>query len=127
MRPDIEKIKARAEKATPGPWGICLGSGLNVCTWVRYENPENGQITFVADCLPDDALDCAEQDHRPNMDFIAHARTDIPALLDYIDKLEAEKKMMRERLAFAKCALLCGEQLTLEGEAFIDEALKREE
>jgi len=34
-----------------------------------------------------------------NAEFIAHARTDIPALLDHIDALKAKNKRLREALA----------------------------
>lgn len=59
------------EKATPGPWSACIGSGVNVCTGIG-----DGKGLIVADCLTDYMIEenCAPKDHRPNMNFIILAR-----------------------------------------------------
>jgi hypothetical protein len=86
----LDDIKARVEDATEGPWRIILGSGENVCTAVAYESPLTGAVTPVADVLPDWIVNEYptenRPDHRPDLNFIAHARADIPYLLDLVER-----------------------------------------
>lgn len=97
MRPDLEAIEARANAATAGPWEVCLGSGGNLCTAIKSEGfgEEDEKFTPICDLLPDWILDVEAKaeshrsEHRPDMNFIAHARADIPSLLSYIRTLEA--------------------------------------
>ena len=65
---DLAAIQARADAATPGPWtlGIVYGTVMR---------SSGGNI----------ARDSTEA----NAEFIAHARTDVPALLARIAELEA--------------------------------------
>jgi predicted alpha/beta hydrolase len=63
---DLDAIEARAEAAAPGPWrepknGLGLG-------WTIF--PKNSKGWSIATC-----------DSGTDADFIAHARTDIPALV----------------------------------------------
>lgn len=97
----IQQIRDRCEGATPGPWTVTLGSGLHFCTWVVKEDSDTGHCTFIADCLPNDdkALAHAEANYVPNMDFIAYARADIPALLADREKLLSEKRKLRDILS----------------------------
>ena len=96
----LEEIRSRCEAATPGPWEICLGSGNRVCTGIKADG-DNGTV-FIADCLPDYALSTAEKDHRGNMNFIAHAREDIPFLLAELDRLRALAEADRD----GRCVVL---------------------
>lgn len=76
---ELATIRERAEKATPGPWETWGTSGFpdfyvgmakdEDGRWWTKDNTELGQ---------DDA------------EFIAHARTDVPALLAHIDALTAK-------------------------------------
>jgi hypothetical protein len=75
MKLDIDGIRARAEKATPGPWATPREIGD------PYE-------VIVIDHEGCDVWPWYQED---DMIFAYKARTDIPALLDYIDKLEAER------------------------------------
>lgn len=89
-------IKERAEKATPGPWGPCIGSGNNECTAISFEgNEQHPYGLLVCDLVPDWALDDkyrADLEYKPaNMDFIINARTDIPKLLAVIAKLREQR------------------------------------
>lgn len=72
MKPDIKAIEARAAAATPGPWEASKDG------WTAWA----GNVK-IADYLDPD-----------NAEFIAHARTDIPRLLDYIKELEAENEKL---------------------------------
>jgi len=98
MRPDIDAIRARAEKATKGLWrcdyqpsGICgskcytdtikTESLLHTVIGNRPRKPINANGDYVSDRQ---ILD--------NGIFIASARTDIPDLLDYVKELETAIK-----------------------------------
>jgi hypothetical protein len=94
MKPDLQAIRERAEKATPGPWylvnsnqihdretkfndyGVRIGETPNL---IAVEKHPNGSF---------------------NTQFIAHARQDIPALLAYIAELGAAQQWIscRDRL-----------------------------
>jgi hypothetical protein len=72
----LNEIEARANAASPGPWG---------CKWVyrgatrtAFLMREEGDGWFVG----------------PNLDatFIAHARQDVPALIAEVRRLQAERK-----------------------------------
>jgi hypothetical protein len=88
-RPDLDAIEARANAATLGPW----------------MQPEEGQgsRTRVCDQWHSVVLSTTPRDQgSANAEFIAHARTDIPALVDYARRLE-------EAVAGLEYALLdCG-------------------
>ena len=84
---DIAAIKARADKATAGPWELSphsIGKG----GWI---SGEHGSYTdIVINAGTDRAL--------TNADFIAHARTDIPALIAALEASEAARvKAEQER------------------------------
>lgn len=69
----LEEIRARVEKATPGYWQAC---GL-----FQILVPREESVDTVA------LFDEEGFEHRPeDINFISHARTDIPALLQIIEK-----------------------------------------
>jgi len=86
---DLAAIKARADAATPGPWDIwrdldaqgfyTVGEASGVIpegeVWVDGEHNPTAHVYVIADA-----------------EFIAHARTDVPALLARIAELEAERR-----------------------------------
>jgi hypothetical protein len=86
MTPDLEQIKQRADKATPGPWHDVWFGSLNC--GVIWRGEEANKRTVLAG---------TQIEIRADAEFVAHARTDIPALLAHIDELTAEN----ERLALA--------------------------
>lgn len=63
---DLEGIRERAEKASPGPWNV-LACQMMYEEW----NAEDGE-------------------------FIAHARTDVPLLLAEVERLRAESARLTE-------------------------------
>ena len=89
-RPDIDAIRKRCEAATPGPWrktshyygdGCCniwSGEGTD-CPVVR--ECESGGVIL-----------------RNDAEFISNARTDIPALLEYVAELEHRVDELQEEL-----------------------------
>lgn len=78
----LDEIKARIEKATPGPWDVSYTHG-------RVDHLRNGIRFTVADLAFRDA------------EFIAHARTDIPKLLAALEAVlshaSAEVEDYRDR------------------------------
>lgn len=76
------EIKAREQAATSGKWEIC-------------DVP--GDVTFVfspAEGEPDICYRCSY----PDANFIAHARTDIPALIAEVERLTTENADVKARL-----------------------------
>jgi len=82
-RPDIKGIQARCDAAREGPWrSEYLGGRFGVLTPTEHrEIPVPGIAAYQA----------------PDAAFIAEARSDIPALLEYISELEDTIRMRRER------------------------------
>lgn len=76
MKPDLEAIRERCDAATEGPWAM-FGEGhtRGVC--------RDGRGTAIFDSRMGATVDDAR--------FIAAARTDILALLAYVDELEDSK------------------------------------
>lgn len=73
---NLDEIKRRCEKATPGPWHDRAGNRI-VCQY-----PETGEL----DSIPATVADSH---------FIAHARTDIPALVAEVERLRKENERLR--------------------------------
>ena len=72
-RPNIKAIRARCDAATPGPWRL---EGLEI-----HGNAKPGRCGLLI-------YDEGGHDKK-DARFIDHARADIPALLAYIEELEA--------------------------------------
>jgi hypothetical protein len=92
---ELQAIKERCEKATPGPWSISILDGVSYSMtddagrsftqhWkAYYMSPDNYKLV---------ALDA---------EFIAHAREDVPALLAEIERLE--QLFLRARFTCEAC------------------------
>ena len=84
IRPDLDAIRARCDAATPGPWGFSRDEErylLDETTDVVGEvAPGSTGAAITVFAVATGALEDA--------DFIARARTDIPALLAYVEELE---------------------------------------
>ena len=85
-RPDMDAIRARCDAATPGPWTY------DEIGYVDVGLPRSRSIAVGIE------IDATA---KSDGDFIAHARTDIPALLTYIEELE--RAVENERLTFKSC------------------------
>ena len=103
---DIAAIKARADKATSGPWESDAtqnegdyGSGPDcVSGFSSYEviaekgricDTINSDVAMVCEEYDEDGCTAFDEVGQANMDFIAHARTDIPALISALEASEA--------------------------------------
>lgn len=76
---ELAEIEARANAATPGPWE----THVTYCV-ITLRYGDDGYL--VADCGASESPDCCEG----NAPFIAHARTDVPALVAEVRRLTAE-------------------------------------
>lgn len=89
MSDRLQEIKERCEKATPGPWELVLG----------HEDPNDACVHVKGSDNTVCYTQCYDCNHRADMAFIAHAREDIPYLLDENDRLRRElerKNAVRE-------------------------------
>ena len=77
--PELEAIRARVEAATPGEW-FTESDGIYI-----YNASRSYLVTPTGD---------SDQD-RADADFIAHARSDVPALLELVAALSTENERLR--------------------------------
>lgn len=83
----LSEIAARCAAATPGPWAY---DGAHDEITTPYS--ETGYWLICSECrtAPNEApVDIFGHQFSPDFDFIAHARTDVSALLAEIAKLKA--------------------------------------
>ncbi|MBR8661186.1 ead/Ea22-like family protein [Brevibacillus sp. NL20B1] len=87
---ELAAIRERAEKATPGPWRWSNAKVLNG----KYDFVPQG--SYLADTLImfGDTYENGEHD----AEFIAHAREDIPRLLDALEAAYAEIERLKRKL-----------------------------
>ena len=74
---ELEEMRDRCNAASTGPWEACLDGwtvrdvhGIHVCSTRSDDNDVEQEVD--------------------DQDFIAHARTDLPAALDEIERLKKE-------------------------------------
>lgn len=96
---DLDAIRARTEAATPGPWAAGR-ENVNELHWTLPANTldRNGRRSYVAE----------SESLLPDWEFIAHARTDVPALLAEVDRLrelaDAARLLGSARMVLDRCA-----------------------
>lgn len=90
MTDRIAEIRERLEKATPEPWG-----------WWDYGLRQGGKGPYVIDerYLPEMDRDT------PDLSFIAHARADIPYLLDRLEAAEEALQPYEEYTGSWRCPI----------------------
>ncbi|GIM45942.1 hypothetical protein DNHGIG_14910 [Collibacillus ludicampi] len=96
----LQAIRERVNRATPGPWSIHredVGDDVvfYVPTMIKSEkrtivDSDGGLISWSEPCTSEQVEADAE--------FIAHAREDVPALLNEVERLEEENRRFREAL-----------------------------
>ena len=105
----LEQIKKRCEVATDGPWHNDSGNGqveseskrswrLPICDRISLTERENHCLQFNLELNPPHHPVYNEND----MNFIAAARTDLPDLLAYVEKLEAEVEELKNQVTKSK-------------------------
>lgn len=80
---ELQAIKARAEVATPGPWTTGAGKIRDGETRELVIAPNDDVIVAIAYGGFGNPVDRTSQDRK----FIAHARTDVPALVAEVERL----------------------------------------
>lgn len=95
----LAQIRERAEKAIPAPW-------YRVCDQVT--KPEVDIVTWAYRDLPPAEWEDAEESYEPTLDFIAHAREDVPWLLALLKEHDERIKQL-EREATVPVARSGGE------------------
>jgi hypothetical protein len=80
----LDAIRARCEAATPGPWNA-IDKGNTVPSYAIRHFAVGEKCVNVASGISPKTGDA---------DFIAHARTDVPDLLDEIERLTAALKLL---------------------------------
>lgn len=102
---DVKEIRDRTEKATPGPWirrGVRHKIGPEEFLVVGPDG--KNEVAFLS--VGSQRGYKFQPDALRDGDFIAHARTDIPALLKELDRLTTELERAREALAEERAACL---------------------
>jgi|GEM_PF-1537236 len=89
----IDEIRARCEAATPGEWHA-------LDDWLVYTGDY-----IEGTGISNEQMVCTTKDGAAK--FIAHARQDIPELLDEIDRLTAEVKMWKETAEYSDSVVGC--------------------
>lgn len=96
MKPvDVEAIRARANAATAGPWEAYLDPEVE-----RYDPAVCANGRVVARLEAETEWD--------DVQFIAHARQDIPAMLEEIEALRREAEHHRKALVGVERPLRAG-------------------
>lgn len=86
MTPEqLQAIKERVEKATVGPWRLDLWDGLLISGFTKRVVLKGGQGK---------AIKAASED----INFIAHAREDVPVLVAEVERLQQEKEALEFQL-----------------------------
>lgn len=90
---DLDAIKARVEAATPGPWKADGGEVSQ--HWSRpepWQEVVSTEVSCMSYCYGGTARG-VERD--ADAEFIAHARTDVPALVAEVERLRAREGRVR--------------------------------
>lgn len=77
---ELQQIRERCDRATPGPWQV---HGFDVIGAERVK----GQLQVIVEDNPYDGGGIREE---VDVEFIAHARADIPALLSALEQAQRE-------------------------------------
>jgi hypothetical protein len=98
---ELQAIKARAEAATPGPWANKV-PGRDDEHMCRLLGPAKGDAREVLGLtwhpeVPVSYVGLSRQQCVDNAAFIAHARTDVPALVEAVENLRWVLSVIGER------------------------------
>jgi hypothetical protein len=110
MSDDLNEIRARADAATPGPWdfewsdeNIQVNAGTARTEWTERGTGFPAMRWATTDRIVefdvDDLEEPEEQTRANDAEFIAHAREDIPRLLDLIVEQRATIARLEAELA----------------------------
>lgn len=98
---ELRVMRARCDAATEGPW-LYRPHELDGWGTVRISHPNDTRIVAIACGGGSTDLDQHQRDgtdpYRPNGEFIAHARADMPRLLDAVEALTAKSQQLCDAL-----------------------------
>lgn len=97
----LAEIKARCEAATPGPWAVGANNPYRDRSAI-YQTPDAQKVNPLRWQV---AAICREV-RQCDSDFIAHARTDIPALLAEVERLRTYIRIAQEHMSPSALAYL---------------------
>ncbi|GAA2485103.1 hypothetical protein GCM10010406_21700 [Streptomyces thermolineatus] len=88
----LDQTRARAEAATPGPWGTYRDLNGAYTIQARVRTTAHGMVTdgAVAEILAD-----SDDQGYSDAQFIAEAREDVPFLLAEVERLRAERDALQ--------------------------------
>lgn len=88
LRKRLAEIRVRADAATPGPWEVGEdGAGTRCIFWKSPWHGKEDFIKFFWPGHPPEATKQIEDWWEGAEKLVAHSRTDIPLLLDVVEKL----------------------------------------
>lgn len=88
MKPDLEAIRARAERASPAPWEAYYCQFTAKASGQEQHEYNRGGCGINGQSFDMSRDECNHPIDEDDLEFMAHSRADIPALLAYIDSLE---------------------------------------
>jgi hypothetical protein len=91
---ELDEIEARARAATEGPWTSVFN--CRDCDEIHMSSLTNGQLETP--CGAVDEKEATQKDR----EFIAHARTDVPKLVEEVRRLQREVDELQERVSGLK-------------------------
>lgn len=97
---NLSEIKARCDAATAGPWNVGGGTQSSFYNGKNAVILQSGRYVIADRAVYPDSSDFNDQVFS-NMDFIAHARTDLPVCVAEIERLQAENSTLRRALEHA--------------------------
>ena len=90
----LQEIEAREQKATPGKWEAYAGKLREGFITIIYELQSRPGKTLIR-WGGFDGIDLKKSQIINNLQFIAHARTDIPLLVALVRRMERETQWVR--------------------------------
>lgn len=104
---NMDEIEKRYEKATPGEWGWSQQACYHTSPGIAiYSGTLSGKKSIRIASIRQQANTVLPKEQREaNADFIAHARTDIPALVAEVKRMREEAKG-REELRIRQLAAI---------------------
>lgn len=97
----LAEIEARANAATPGPWSPAPYSGADPHD--RIVVGSNNDWLLNVGALVHEAISPKNPQEYADAEFIAHARTDVPALVAEVRRLREREAALEKVVALAEC------------------------
>lgn len=113
MTLNLDEIRNRAERATPGPWmrivrGEAFAFVCATASTLRIGTQHDGGVRPLND-----------------LEFIANARTDVPTLCDEIERLREESAELRGTIAAMSCDASTSQQFALVEKFDLEDEVER--